>query len=67
MLHVLLKAGFRIIRQSGSHIRLRHVKDPHRQTTIPYHTEDIPRWLLGEILKQTKISVKELLKFLKNI
>lgn len=65
LLKALLKAGFRIVRQSGSHIRLQHLRDSTRQTTIPHHSADIPRWLLGEILKQAKISVKELLKLLK--
>ena len=60
----LLKAGFKIIRQSGSHIRLQHMIDPTRQATIPQHHADIPRWLLGEILKQAKISVQEFIKLL---
>lgn len=65
LLKALLKAGFKIVRQSGSHIRLQHVRDSTRRTTIPYHNADIPRWLLGEILKQAKISIKELLKLLR--
>ncbi|MBI2639466.1 MAG: type II toxin-antitoxin system HicA family toxin [Candidatus Sungbacteria bacterium] len=65
LLRVLLKAGFKIVRQGGSHIRLQHFRDVTRQTTIPYHNADIPRWLLNEILKQAKFSVKEFLKLLK--
>ena len=66
LIKVLLKAGFKIIRQSGSHIRFRHISDSTRQTTVPQHSGDIPKWLLREILKQAKISTKDLLKFLKD-
>lgn len=64
LLKVLLKAGFKVIRQSGSHIRLIFPIDPTRQTTIPIHNADIPRSLLSAILKQAKISVNDLLKLL---
>ena len=59
LIKALLKAGFKVLRQSGSHIRLRHFQDFTRQTTVPIHKADIPRWLLREILRQAKISVKE--------
>ena len=65
LVRVLLKAGFKIIRQSGSHVRLQHFNDSARQTSVPLHNADIPRWLLKEILTQAKVSVRELLKLLK--
>ncbi|MBI2624014.1 type II toxin-antitoxin system HicA family toxin [Candidatus Parcubacteria bacterium] len=61
----LLKAGFRIVRQVGSHVRLRHASDPTRQTSVPTHPGDIPRWLVREILTQARISVREFLKLLR--
>lgn len=64
LIKALLKAGFKVLRQGGSHVRLQHFQDSTRQTTIPIHKADIPRWLLKEILRQTKISVKELSKLL---
>ena len=64
LVKILFKAGFRAVRQTGSHIRLKHVLDPLRQTTVPLHNRDIPLWLLKAILKQTKISIEELLKLL---
>lgn len=64
IMKALLKAGFKIVRQSGSHARLQHIFDPTRQTTVPQHSADIPRWLLRAILKQAKLSTKELLKLL---
>lgn len=65
VIRILFKAGFKIIRQSGSHLILRHITNPLRQTIVPIHTTEIPRGILGKILKQAKISVGELLKLLK--
>lgn len=65
VIKILLKAGFKILRQSGSHIRLQHVLNPARQTTVPLHNSDIPKWLLGKILKQAKINLKDFLSLLK--
>lgn len=65
VIKALTKAGFQIIRQSGSHVRLQHLLNSEKQTTVPLHNTDIPRWLLQKILQQAKISLKELLKFLK--
>jgi len=65
IIRVLLKAGFKIIRQSGSHVRLIHGKNTQRQTTVPIHNADIPREILKEILKQAKISIRDFLILLK--
>lgn len=64
LIKALLRAGFRITRQSGSHVRLVHISNPMRQTTVPVHNSTLPRWLLGAILKQARLSLKELLKLL---
>ncbi len=61
----LFKGGFKIVRQTGSHIRLQHTTDSRRYATIPYHAQDIPRWLLKEILKQARLSLDELKILLK--
>ena len=65
VVHILLKTGFKIVRQSGSHLILRHITNSSRQTIVPIHTAEIPRGILSKILKQAKISVDELLKLLK--
>ena len=65
LLRALLRAGFRIMRQSGSHIRLQHLNDSTRQISVPRHNSDIPRWLVREILRQAKIAPKELVKLLR--
>jgi len=64
LIKALTRAGFKIIRQSGSHVRLQHALDSRRQTTVPHHSADIPHWLLREILRQAGISAKQLLKLL---
>jgi len=67
VLRVLLRAGFVIIRQVGSHIQLRHPVDPRIRVTVPNHARDITRGLLSSILKQAKLTPEMFLKFLKNL
>lgn len=50
----LLKVGFIIKRQSGSHVVLRH-KDG-RQTYVSMHPGDVPIGTFKKILKQANIS-----------
>jgi len=57
VLRKLLKAGFEVKRQSGSHKVLRHADG--RQTYIAIHTKDIPEGTFRKILKQAKITEKE--------
>ncbi len=61
----LLKSGFRIIRQVGSHVRLQHSTDPTRQTSVPVHPGDVPRWLVREILKQSRVPLTHFLKLIR--
>lgn len=63
LLSVLLKAGFKIIREKGSHVRLEHPLT-HRTTTIAMHAVDLSRRMVRMILAQAGISIKELLKLL---
>ena len=43
--------GFKVIRQKGSHVRMRH--EDGRVTTIPIHSgKDIPKGLLRKIIKE---------------
>ena len=53
----LLKAGFQIRRQSGSHLVLRHADG--RQTYVAMHPGDIPQGTLRAILKQAQIAEEE--------
>ena len=55
---VLERLGFEKIHQVGSHARYKHPDG--RITVVPVHgNEELGKGLLGEILKQTKISRKE--------
>lgn len=56
------KAGYFIVRQKGSHIRMHHqTMDP---ITIPNH-KIIGRGLLKKILRDSKISVDNLMNLMK--
>lgn len=57
VLNKLLKAGFIIKRQSGSHIILRH--NDGRQTYVAMHTKDIPEGTFRKILKQAQITFED--------
>jgi len=61
---VLLKIGFRVIRQKGSHIRLKHIFDATKNVSIPAHNKDVPPRILKSILNQAKIPLKEFVKLL---
>jgi len=55
---ILERLGFEKIHQVGSHVRYKHPDG--RITVVPVHgNEEVGKGLLGEILKQTKISRKE--------
>ncbi|MDQ1299628.1 MAG: hypothetical protein QG636_296 [Patescibacteria group bacterium] len=65
VLKALAKGGFTIVRQVGSHVQLRHPKDPEVLVTVARHSRDISRKMLASILKQARLSAKEFLKLLK--
>ena len=55
----LEKAGYRVVRQKGSHIRLRHTGDINcKPVTVPLH-KTIKPGLLGQILKDANLTVEE--------
>lgn len=63
---ILLKLGFQIVRQKGSHRFYRH--DDGRYTTIPHHgSDDLGRPLIREILKQVDLSNEEYMRMLGEI
>ena len=56
----LKRHGFRVIRQRGSHVRLRH-KDG-RVTSVPSHSgQDIGKGLLRKIRRDTELTMAELI------
>lgn len=62
---VLLKWGFRISRQKGSHVFYRHPDG--RYTTIPHHKgQDISRPLIRKILSEVKETPESFIAALSN-
>lgn len=55
----LLRAGFIIHHQKGSHVRLRSQTTPTRNITVPSHNGDVPTGTLRRILEQADISVDD--------
>lgn len=52
---VLLKLGFKAVRQKGSHVFFRHADG--RTTTVPNHQgRDLARPLVREILREVEIT-----------
>ncbi len=63
VIRVLRKFGFYRLRQSGSHICLKHPDG--RFTLVPRHgSEDIGRGLLRQILREINISPEDFSKLL---
>jgi predicted RNA binding protein YcfA (HicA-like mRNA interferase family) len=58
----LVKAGFYLKRQKGSHIVLRR-DDPYTQVVVPDHKE-LDRGTLRAILRQADLSVREFTELL---
>lgn len=63
LLAILLKAGFKVLRQRGSHIRLEHPLTK-RSTTVVMHTAEISGKMIAKTLKQAGLSVREFLRLL---
>ena len=64
ILRALLRGGFYAVRQVGSHVQLKHPKDPRILVTVARHSRDITRSTFSSILKQAHLSVDEFLKLL---
>jgi len=63
VIRALVKIGFRVIRQRGSHVYLKH--QDGRSTVVPAHKgTDLDRGLLKKILRDTEISREEFKKLL---
>jgi predicted RNA binding protein YcfA (HicA-like mRNA interferase family) len=62
VLRILLKAGFYVHHQSGSHARLFHNVRSDLRVTIPIHNKELPDKTLQHILKQADVSKEEFLR-----
>jgi predicted RNA binding protein YcfA (HicA-like mRNA interferase family) len=65
VLRALQRAGFVIVRTSGSHHRVVHPGDASRATTVPVHAgRTLKRGTLHGIIKQAGFTVDEFRAFL---
>ena len=61
LIRALGKFGYVVVRQKGSHVRLRHPSDPQRlPVTVPLHKE-IAFGTLRRILRDARITLDQLL------
>ncbi len=67
LISILTRAGFRFVRQVGSHVHMEHVLDRSRKITIPRHNKDLPKKTLISILKQAQITLQEFLEMIGRI
>jgi len=64
VVRALLRGGFYIHHQTGSHARLLHRAKPELRVTIPIHSKDIHPSLLKRILRQASLSEEEFRKLI---
>ena len=64
VIRALLRAGFYVHHQTGSHARLLHVTNPELKVTVPIHSKDVPKGTLRRILRQAGLTVEEFMKLL---
>ena len=58
------RLGYRVVRQRGSHIRLRHPSDPQRPPlTVPNHRQ-LKVGLLRGLIRTANLSVEEFVELL---
>lgn len=65
IIRLLEKIDFQVIRQKGSHVRMKH--EDGRVVTIPVHLgKDIGRGLLGKILRDAELTREEFIELLES-
>lgn len=65
VLSALLRAGFFIYHQRGSHVQLRHPERPRVRVTIPFHTNfDLPPEIISSIIRQAELARDEFIQLL---
>ena len=63
LIAALQKIGFKVVRQKGSHVRVKH--EDNRAVTIPIHAgKTIGKGLLLKILRDAEVTKDELISLL---
>ena len=65
LIPILIRLGFRVVRQAGSHVHLEHIVNKAKKVTVPMHNKDLAVKTLKSILGQAGISTKDFLKILR--
>lgn len=60
----LLKRGFYIHHQSGSHARLINKFNSQIKVTVPIHNKDLPKGTLANIIRQSGLTIEEFISLL---
>ncbi len=64
LVKILTKIGYKVVRQKGSHLRLKDPDNPsHNPITVPLH-KIIKPGLLRRIIKDADLSIKEFIELL---
>jgi predicted RNA binding protein YcfA (HicA-like mRNA interferase family) len=61
VMRALERAGFRLVRVTGSHHIYEHASQPDRVVPVPFHNRDLKRGTLHNILKQAGFGEEEFL------
>jgi predicted RNA binding protein YcfA (HicA-like mRNA interferase family) len=64
LIRVLLKAGFYLHHQTGSHINLRHHEKVHLRIVVPQHSGDLAPKTIKSIIVQAEMTVEEFVALL---
>ena len=64
LIRALIKSGFYIHHQSGSHVSMRHEEDVNKRVTISRHNRDLKRGTLTNILKQAGLTPEDFKRLL---
>ncbi|MCC6475647.1 type II toxin-antitoxin system HicA family toxin [bacterium] len=64
LIRAFQRAGYSIVRQTGSHTFLAHPRNPRHLVNIPAHKKDMKPSTLRSILFYADVSVEELLTWL---
>jgi predicted RNA binding protein YcfA (HicA-like mRNA interferase family) len=62
VIQVLLRLGFFVHHQTGSHVNLRHSVNELLHVVVPYHNRDLAPKTLKSILAQAGINLAEFLR-----
>jgi len=66
LLRILLKAGFYIHHQKGSHTRFFHNTKPGLHITIPVHHKDLPERTLRSVIKHAELTDEDFLRLMRD-